>query len=237
MRHFLSVLLALVLAPIIYISAGFSAVWFTEAATRGDTDVVKAMLGLGAALGAGALYAVLVMARLSPLGPLLAGLLFLGVDAWAIADRNGFASAVPGTVLGVNGVLHAAVPFGTSLLALPLVVTIFSPRRWRRGAPAPTFDYDGSPTYPPTPGSAAPTYGTPGIAAPSYTPTTSYAPTQGYQPIGFDGEEPTAHDAPSLSTTSPLYQPPSYPESAPSFPGFVTPTPPPGPDDDRPRFG
>jgi hypothetical protein len=228
MRHLLSVLLALVLAPVIYICAGFSVVWFAEATARGDTDVVKAVLAVAAALVAGGLYAVLVMARLSPLGPVLAGLLFLALAGWAIGDTAGFKSTVPGTLLGVGDVLHAATPFGTSLLAVPLLITVFSPRRWRRGAPG-TESYDGSPSYPPTPGSAAPTYSTPGGAAPTY------APTPAYLPMGFDGDEPTARDAPSLATMSPLYQPPSYPESAPSFPGFITPSSSTDDDPNRPR--
>jgi hypothetical protein len=208
MRHLLSLLLGLVLAPIVYVCAGFSAAWFAQAATQGDTDIVKALLGLAAALVAGALYAVLVMARLSPVGPVLAGLLYLGVGGWAIADQRGFDGAVPGTLLAVNGVLHAAVPFGTSLLAVPLLATIFSPRRWRRTAHPVATSVDAGPVYPPAPGSAAPTYGTPDGAAPAYGPTR----TDQHSVVSAGYEAPTTRD--TLSFVPPLYQPPTYADAS-----------------------
>ena len=73
MRHLLSVLLASISALIIYVFSGFAVMWFSEATVRADTDIAKAALGLVAALVAGALYAPLVMARLSPLGPFWPG--------------------------------------------------------------------------------------------------------------------------------------------------------------------
>jgi hypothetical protein len=225
MRHLLSVLLALILAPIVYICAGFSAAWFAEATAQGDTDVAKGMLGLGAAVVGGALYAVLVLARLSPMGPVLAGLVYLGAGAWAVTQQNSFQNVVPANLFGVANVLHAAVPFGTSLLAVPLLITVFSPRRWRRTDQANQVAFDGAPVYPPSPGSAAPTYTTPAAAAPTY------APTLAYDPVNYD-EAPTARDAPSLSSLV-GFQPPQYASTPPSFPGFVTP--PPKAEDDDPN--
>ena len=223
MRHLLSVLLALILAPIVYICAGFSAAWFAEATTQGNADVAKGLLGLGAAVVGGAIYAILVLARISPMGPVLAGLLYLGVGAWAVTDQSTFADTMPTNLFGVNNVLQAAVPFGTSLLAVPLLITVFSPRRWRSTDQAGQVGYDGAPVYP-TPGSAAPTYSTPGAAAPTYTPVLAY------DPVNYD-EAPTARDAPSLSSLS-GFQPPKYSSTPPpSFPGFVTPPSKPGDED------
>ncbi|MDT5025322.1 MAG: hypothetical protein QOE61_1748 [Micromonosporaceae bacterium] len=230
MRHLLSLLLALVLAPIVYVCAGFSAAWFAQATT--DTDIVKALLGLAAALVAGGLYAVLVMARLSPVGPVLAGLLYLGVGGWAIADPRGFDGTVPGTLLAVNGVLHAAVPFGTSLLAVPLLATIFSPRRWRRTAHPVAASVDAAPVYPPAPGSAAPTYGTPAGAAPAYEPTRT--DQHSVVSAGY-AEAPTTRD--TLSFVPPLYQPPTYADATTGLTPASPAKPTPSEDDDPNRAG
>jgi hypothetical protein len=229
MRHLLSVLVGLVLAPLVYISAGFAAVWFTEATSTDNTDTVKALLGLGAAAIAGAFYAILLLTRLSPVGPVVVGLAYLGVGAWSVVDQDGFNSSVAGTLIGVNGVLHAAVPFGTSLLAVPLLITVFSPRRWRHTERP--EGYDGGIVYPPSPASAAPTYSPVGTS-PTFTPIRPYEPIN-------DDETPTARDAPSLASLT-GFQPPQYTTNAPSFPGFIPrPTGSTGDDDDqgRPRFG
>ncbi len=158
------------------------------------------------------------------MGPVLGGLLYLGVGAWAVLDQAGFAATMPANLFGVNDVLHAGVPFGTSLLAVPLLITVFSPRRWRRGERPNPLNFDGSPAYP-TPSSAAPIYTTPSAAA-----APAYSPTLAYDPVNYD-EAPTARDAPSLAGFS-GFQPPKYSSNPPSFPGFTTP--PPKADDETP---
>jgi len=130
MRHLVSVALALVVAPLIYISAGFSAIKF-DAAHEAGVDVAPALLGLAAALLAGGLYALLVMARLSPVGPALAGLSYLSVTLWSLFDETGFVTTVPREILGVPGLLQVQVGFGTALLAVPLLATVGSRGRWR----------------------------------------------------------------------------------------------------------
>jgi hypothetical protein len=130
MRHLVSIALALVVTPLIYISAGFSAIKF-DAAHEAGVDLAPAGLGLLAALLAGGLYALLVMARLSPVGPVLAGLSYLSVTLWWLFDEAGFVRTVPGDVLGVPGLLHVQVGFGTALLAVPLLATVGSRNRWR----------------------------------------------------------------------------------------------------------
>src|SRR5688572_9246752 len=105
MRHLLSAVLALVLTPLIYISAGFSAVKFGEANELGRIEAMPAALGLLAALLAGGLYALLVMGRLSPIGPFLAGLLYLGVTLWRVFDYAGFARYFPDDLFGVKNLL------------------------------------------------------------------------------------------------------------------------------------
>ena len=214
MRHLLSFVLSLVLAPLIYISAGFSAVKFGEATQLG----LAAILGLLAAFVAGGLYALLVMARLSPVGPVLTGLLYLGVTIWAVVNPASFVDVVPADLFGQKGLLHVPVGFGTALLATPLLFTVFSPRRWRGSAqPAPaTFDaapvYQGAPATPAyadtdTTQNAAPSYAASAYTPPSYpattyeppvyTPPSSYTPpSQSASPFQSPGQppEPTGND-------------------------------------------
>ena len=80
------------------------------------------MLGVdgGVGLVAGALYAVLVMMPLSPVGPIVAGVTYLGVTIWSLVDRSGFERLLPSDLLGEDGVLHRPVGMGTALLAGPL---------------------------------------------------------------------------------------------------------------------
>jgi hypothetical protein len=168
MRHLLSAALALVLAPLIYVSAGFSAVKFGEANEVGRIEAAPAALGLLAALVAGGLYALLVMGRLSPVGPFLGGLLYLGVTLWRVFDYAGFARTFPDDLLGVESLMQVPAGFGTALLAVPLLFTIVSAGRWRgadatsgpasfsgpasRSGPAVPSPYDAAPTSPSTGG-------------------------------------------------------------------------------------
>jgi hypothetical protein len=195
MRHLWSLLLALGLTPMIYAAAGVSAARLADARQLG----ASAGIGLGAAFVAGALYALLVMVRLSPVGPVVAGLAYVGVTIWSLLDWNGFTSLIPADLFGETGALHRPVGMGTALLAAPLILTVFSPRRWRRSAAPAAPVYDAAPVYPSTEVSAAPSYADTAVsAAPSYTP--SYASSS------------------SLDSAAPSYEPPVYtpPTSSPS---------------------
>jgi hypothetical protein len=180
MRHLWSLLLALGLTPLIYAVAGVSAARLADARELG----VAAGIGLGAGLLAGVLYAVLVMVRLSPVGPVVAGLAFLGVTIWSLMDWNGFTSLIPADLFGEKGALHKPVGMGTALLAAPLILTVFSPRRWRKSAAPTPSAADAAPAYPTTEASAAPTYPDPVVsAAPTYAPSTSpEAAAPSYEP-------------------------------------------------------
>jgi hypothetical protein len=168
MRHLWSLILALVLTPLIYTAAGVSAVRLSDARGLGSTAVV----GLVAALVAGGLYALLVMVRLSPVGPVVAGLIYLGVTIWALLDLTGFQDFLPPDFFGEKGVLHRPVGMGTALLAGPLLITVFSPSRWR-GAGDSSLPYDAAPVYPTAVPSAAPSYTDTAVsAAPVYHPDT-----------------------------------------------------------------
>jgi hypothetical protein len=153
MRHLVSAALALVLALLIYVSAGFSAIKFGEVNELGRIGAGPAALGLVAALVAGGLYALLVMGRLSPVGPFLAGLLYLGVTLWRVFDDAGFARRFPDGLLSVENLMQVPAGFGTALLAVPLLFTIASAGRWRGvddSLPGPAVPYDAAPTSPTT---------------------------------------------------------------------------------------
>lgn len=193
MRHLWSLVLALVLTPLIYIAAGVCAVRLSDARGLGGTAVV----GLVAALVAGGLYAVLVMARLSPVGPVAAGLIYLGVTIWALVDRSGFQDFLPADIFAEKGALHRPVGMGTALLAGPLLITLFSPSRWR-GTGDSSLPYDAAPVYPTAVPSAAPTYTDAAVSA---------APV--YPPPSITAALPEAA-LPEAGTAATTYEPPVY---------------------------
>ncbi|HEY7225723.1 MAG TPA: hypothetical protein VH561_19270 [Micromonosporaceae bacterium] len=193
MRHLWSLILALVLTPLIYSAAGVSAVRLADAGGFG----VSAVIGLAAALVAGGLYAVLVMVRLSPVGPVVAGATYLGVTIWALVSRSGFENFLPPDLFTEKGALHRPVGMGTALLAGPLLLTVFSARRWRGSDESGIAVFDAAPTYSTSVASAAPSYSeSVTSAAPSYSPSSgppsvSAAPTY----------EPPVYTPPSSSAT------------------------------------
>ena len=89
-----------------------------------------------------------------------------------------------------------AIAAGTALLAAPLILTVFSSRRWRGNAQPTTNAYDAAPVYPTTVPSAAPSYpDTVPSAAPSYSPGSGLSAST-YEP--------------------PVYVPPTYPAPFPA---------------------
>jgi hypothetical protein len=157
MRHVLSLVVALVLMPVIYVTALISTARLGDATGAGSLTAGPAAIGLFAAVISGGLYAVLVMTRLSPVGPALAGLAYLGLTVGAVLDPN----AVPGLLRdAVKGMPDGSVlaPATTALLAVPLLATVFSLRRWRRRADGAQKGYNAAPEYPPAPDSATPAY-------------------------------------------------------------------------------
>jgi hypothetical protein len=213
MRHFLSVVLSIVLAPLIYVAAGLAAVKLDSAHINSSSiNWTAAEIGLAAGVIAGALYAVLVMARISPIGPLLAGLAYLGMTTWSFLNGTSFQNAFRYNIFGLHRVLIVPAGAGLLLLAIPLVATVFSRRRWAAGMPS-GLPYDAAPEYPPAPSSAAPEYGeAPTLGGPTYP---SY-PTYG-APYSAESSE---------TTSAPAYQPSVYTPPAattPYAPTYVTP--------------
>ena len=171
MRHLGSLALAIVLAPIVYLLIGFGqgklSVGFAPDHTKWSTVAVA----LAALLGAGVCYALLTLTRLSPIGPMLAGAVYIGVSIVAMSKRGTIYHDLDHSILGVH---HATLlPLTSGVLifaALPLIATMFSGRRWRgrerdyAGGYTSGADYstwNGAPQYETGPySSAAPTYST-----------------------------------------------------------------------------
>jgi multisubunit Na+/H+ antiporter MnhG subunit len=194
MRHLGSVVLSLLLAAVIYALTGIGLVRMGNVYIHSGASKSGAMaVALGALLGAGILYSVLILSRLSPLGPALAGLAFFSITMWAILSISSFQRTMPRSVLGVDQAGHFPVGGAAALLAVPLIATVVSPRRWRRYANA---NANAGAAVAPAHSTAAPSYasGYPANAAPSYGPP-------------YYGTEPSA--------TSPA--PPAYPAERSSY--------------------
>nr|WP_296072735.1 hypothetical protein [uncultured Actinoplanes sp.] len=134
MRHFRSILYALVLAPAVWVLA---AVGLThDLTTRGRDDfAVESITGLLLLVLGGAAYAILVFAPISPAGPMVAGLAFLGVSAWALQAPSAYAGLWPQGV-AKEGFDLSRPGYGlAALLAVPLICTALSARRWERYEP------------------------------------------------------------------------------------------------------
>ncbi|MEU8237728.1 hypothetical protein AB0C07_05755 [Actinoplanes missouriensis] len=134
MRHLRSILYALVLAPSIWILAG---VGFTDdLSSRGrDFFAAESVSGLLLVLFAGILYAILTFAPVSPAGPVLAGVAYLSVTIWAWNSPAAYA-ALWSPEVSKEGFDLSRPGYGlAALLAIPLIGTALSARRWARYEP------------------------------------------------------------------------------------------------------
>jgi hypothetical protein len=211
MRHLGSLVLSLIIGALAYVLAGIGIVKYVDAQRDLAADKAVGYLPLVLAItllvAAGGLYSVLVLTRLSPLGPVLLSFALFGVAMWSMFDGDGFADTVPNDVLGVDNAL--LVPAGpvSLLLSVPLLITVFSPRRWRKYAypmaavaPSPGYSpppttYGDTATYPSSPAGgyssypdSAPPYAS---TASSYPSSPSYPPAPGVYPPppGFPGDD------------------------------------------------
>ena len=130
MRHLRSIVYALVLAPAVWILCG---VGFDQDLTgrARDNGGIESLSGVLLLLLAGAAYAILLLAPVSPAGPLLAGLVLAGVGAWARIAPDSYAGVWPANVTG-DGFDVSTPGYGLAvLLAVPLLCVALSARRWR----------------------------------------------------------------------------------------------------------
>jgi hypothetical protein len=174
-RHLRSIMYALVLAPTVWALCG---VGFAPGLTIGARPAAH-LTGLLVLLLAGAVYAVLLLPRLSPAGPAGAGLVFLALSGWDLLSPDSLHSLWP-PAWSPDGVDLTMPGNGLAvLLAAPLLGTALDIRRWRAPAgpalpPAAPAALDDSaqttavrPAAPAGDLAADPTGGTTQIVAPS----------------------------------------------------------------------
>ena len=96
MRHLGSLVLSLIAGALIYILLGVTfAKWGEALGESGGSKYGAFAISIAAALVAGGLYALLVLARLSPLGLVLLGLLYYVVAFWAFFGPSSFVTTSP----------------------------------------------------------------------------------------------------------------------------------------------
>jgi hypothetical protein len=219
MRHLGSLVLSVVLGPVIWLLTGLGLAEYAQGRTdfgelRGETAVGVLLLLL-----AGALYTVLVSARLSPVGPAIVGVAFLGLALWNTVDRSSFFEALPRDLLGQGFAAGFPAEGFAFVLAGPLLATVVSPRRWRRlDRPAAVVGYGQQPGYAAPPGfpGAAPAYPQPG-AAPG-------VPQSGHPAAGGFAQPGQPAQVPGGFAAAPPGQQPAYQtQPAPPAPGWMPP--------------
>src|SRR4051812_31182196 len=115
-------MLSLILGPAIWLLTGYGLVAYGRAGSRPDGQFsTQRLVALGALLIAGLLVAWLVLARLSPLGPTLAGLAYLA-GAGAVAGYPvRAAAAVAGLPVDLGAELIRPAQGVGVLLGVPLL--------------------------------------------------------------------------------------------------------------------
>jgi hypothetical protein len=210
-----SLLLALLVAPVAFVLTGRGlgglAEVASEAPTAEQTDYFAIATSAASVGLAGLLFALLTMARFAPLGPGVAGLCYLAVGIWTLLDRDQLLDTVPGDLVGLD---DERLIFSTTvapLLAVPLLVTLFIPRRWsgrERPEPAPP---PAEPWYPP------PALETPAFPAPPPIPP---------PPLPTPAPSRPTSPAPTRPFRVPIPSPPP-PTPVPAPPPILVPAPPP----------
>ncbi len=134
MRHLRSILYTLVLAPAVWVLAG---VGFTHDLTSRGRDffAAESLSGLLLLIFAGILFAIMAFSPISPAGPTTAGVAFLGVTYWAWSAPQSYADVWPPNVIKDNFDLSRPGYGLAALLAVPLLCTALSARRWARYEP------------------------------------------------------------------------------------------------------
>lgn len=215
MRHFGSLLIAAVFAPSVFLLTGVGLSSFESALDDNKAvDPLGAIAALGALLLAGVLYGILVLARLSPVGPALAGLAGIGLSSWALFNIDSYRGLFDTLDVHMGG---AVGEWGLGiLLGIPLLATITSSRRWRKE------EYAG-PTYPPAPQYTRPapppprpdpTWQMP--AQPAYPPLPEVAPPSLRYPAASPSPAATADESPTVPIIVPPSEAPPLPKRTPA---------------------
>lgn len=139
MRHFGTLIAALVIAPLAWLLLSFGQAASLKNAEGGpDTGIVSAhgflqpLLFLAAA---GILLGIIATLRFSPLGAVLTGAAYLGLYALLLAEPKRILDALPDNVSIAGFHADATTPLRTGTAALigaMLLIAVVSIKRWRR---------------------------------------------------------------------------------------------------------
>ena len=135
MRHLVGLILALVMAAVVFFGAGWSVARIVAARADGTSLVsMSGGLVLAALLGAGLLLGILVAAPgTSPLGVGLPGLVLLGCSALEVLSAHQALRLIPLPGLDASGGYRTLLTSGTlALLGAVMITPMFVPSRWRR---------------------------------------------------------------------------------------------------------
>jgi hypothetical protein len=133
-RHVRSILYALVLSVAAWVLVAVGLTGDLTARGR-DGFAVESFTGLLMLILGGAAYGILVFAPISPAGPSLAGVVFLGMGIWAVEAPGGYASVWPAGMTK-PGFDVSRPGYGLAvMLAVPLLFTALNSRRWQRYEP------------------------------------------------------------------------------------------------------
>jgi hypothetical protein len=225
MRHFLSLVLGIILAPAIWGAVAFginrTAKAQTVLASATDRD---RLVGAGLLIAAGLALGILLGTRLSPVGPALAGLVFLAASGMALDPKSPiFDWDVPRLSQADHTTLLVPLQVGLLwALGVALLIPILVPSRWRKSVAAAAVTPPGAPNVPPGPypgprqsgapgwsattAQGAPDQGTPG--SPATTPSSGADQTRQYTPsTGYESSQEQGYAYPAYGSG---YQQPTY---------------------------
>jgi hypothetical protein len=133
MRHLGSLLASIAITPVAWVllafgQSGMHAHWDPAGPSTAWPEKVAALTAAGLLLG------LLASTRISPFGPLVAGLAYAGFGYGALLHKQSY-DLLPGTLTlaGRRADLHAPVDNGTAIaVGVLLLVAVLSVRRWQR---------------------------------------------------------------------------------------------------------
>jgi len=138
MRHLGSVVLSVLLTPVLYLLIGAGAVKAAShaiAVSNGRQGNTNLLVALGLLAAAGLVYALLILPRWSPIGLVLAGLALAGMTLWLAFEPESYLRVMPKSLFGLRSAPAAGATITTLVIAVPLLLTVASGRRWRRREP------------------------------------------------------------------------------------------------------
>lgn len=202
MRHLWSLIAGVVLAPIVWAVAAYGQAVTAKVSAGGAPTSFESKLLIAAAafVGAGLVFGIIGTLRVSPVGPLVAGLAYLGSYGLAIASPSTADDAFNYVTKVGDYEIHYASALTSGLipvLGAALIMAVFSPGRWRTWPAAEVATAEPAPVPATTDTASFPADETPTESTPASTTSTWTTPYQ------------SSTDSRDSDTTTPWGPPPS----------------------------